>query len=116
METFKRIASGKYRVSHSVSPEAADLIKRLLNPVPAKRLGMLRGGEKDVLGHKVCAHIDAGKLEKRAVKLPFVPRLKDPTDTSNFDNYPVSTLTANDRKYEKYLDKKYDDVWAKEFA
>jgi len=46
----------------------------------------------------------------------FVPNCKDPLDTSNFDNYPASTGQGQERKYEKYLDKKYDAVWEREFA
>ncbi len=37
--TFERIASGKLRIPPGVDAHAADAIKRLLRPEPAKRLG-----------------------------------------------------------------------------
>ena len=37
--TFERIASGKLRIPPGTDAAAADLIKRLLRPEPARRLG-----------------------------------------------------------------------------
>ncbi len=37
--TFERIASGKLRIPPGIDAAAADLIKRLLRPDPARRLG-----------------------------------------------------------------------------
>ena len=113
MATFKRIAAGNYRVSSRVGKDAADFIQRLLQQNPAKRLGMLAGGEQDVFKHAFCSSIDIPKLVKKEVKVPFVPNLKDPTDTSNFDSYPPP---ASGKKYDKYLDAKYDELWEREFG
>ena len=113
MATFKRISSGQYRISSRVSKEAADLIQRLLVHNPAKRLGMLSGAEQDVFNHALCKHIDIAALLRKEIKPPFVPNLKDPLDTSNFDDYPPP---ASNKKYDKYLDGKYDELWDKEFS
>jgi len=113
MATFKRISGGQYRISSRVSKEAADLIQRLLVHNPAKRLGMLAGGEKDILKHPLCKDIDTAKLLAKQIKPPFVPNLKDPTDTSNFDDYGTP---SSGKKYDKYLDAKYDATWEKEFS
>ena len=58
--------------------------------VAARRLGVLSGAEQDVLNHPVCAYVDANKLEAKQLPVPFDPKCKDPTDTSNFDDYPDS--------------------------
>jgi len=115
MATFKRISSGQYRISSRVSKESADLIQRLLVHNPAKRLGMLAGAEADILKHPVCSSVDAGKLIRKEIKPPFVPNLKDPTDTSNFDDYGSAPSTSG-KKYDKYIDAKYEELWEKEFG
>ena len=37
----------------------------------------------------------------------------DDSDTSNFDQYPAM---SSGKKYDKYVDKKYDAKWVKEFG
>ena len=49
MQTYKRIMAGRYFVEGHVSSPAKDLIRRLLLPNPAMRIGMLKGGADDVL-------------------------------------------------------------------
>ena len=113
MATFKRIAALDYKIRSHVPPEAKDLIKRMLLTNPSKRIGMLSGGEKDIYAHPMCAHIDIQRLLKKEITPPWVPKCKDPTDCSNFDSYPAM---SSGKKYDKYLDKKYDAVWVKEFG
>ena len=116
MTTFKRISSGRYVVEQHVSSPARDLIRRLLLPNPAMRVGMLKGGEKDVLKHAFCSHIDAAALEARQLPPPYRPRVKDVYDTSNFDQYPADAEAKSNRKYDRHIDAKYDEVWEREFA
>ena len=116
MATFKRIAAGRYVVDAHVGSSARDLIRRLLSPNPAMRLGMLKNGAQDVLDHAFCAHIDVAALEAKQLPMPYVPRVRDPYDTSHFDKYPPDAEAKAGRKYERYLDAKYDEVWEREFA
>ena len=113
MATFKRIAALDYRVRSHVPADAKDLIRRLLSANPAKRLGMLAGAEKDIYTHPMCAHIDVAKLLKKEYPVPWVPKVKDPTDASNFDSFPAPSAG---KKYDKYIDKKHDVTWEKEFG
>ena len=89
------------------------MIQRLLMHNPAKRMGMLAGAEKDVFNHRLCADIDVNKLLAKQITPPFVPNLKDPTDTSNFDSYPEP---SGGKKFDKYIDAKYEETWEREFA
>ena len=118
MATFRKISSGRYHMASHCSSPARDLIKRLLQPNPAMRCGMLKGGALDVLQHPFCTHIDVAALEARKLPPPFIPCLKNVYDVSNFDSYPApEKLEAeNDAKYERFMDAKYDELWEREFA
>jgi len=113
MATFKRISVMDYRIGSHVNADAADLIKRLLQYHPSKRYGMLAGGEQDVFNHPLCKNVDTAKLYKKEVSPPWSPKLKDANDTSNFDSYPAP---SSGKKYDKYLDNKYNETWEKEFG
>ena len=116
MATFKRISANRYCVQSHCSSPARDLIRRLLLPSPAMRLGMLKGGADDVLRHSFCSHIDVSALEARKLPPPYIPHVKSLYDTSNFDDYPPDAEAKTNRKYERYLDPKYDALWDREFG
>ena len=115
MATFKRIAKGSYKVGAHVSAHAADLIAKLLVKLPFKRLGMLAGVEDDVLTHPMCKSIDKGKLLTKALRPPWVPSLEDPTDTSAFEAMGDGVDLAS-KRYDRYIDAKYEELWQREFA
>ncbi len=54
---------------------------------PNKRLGGGEADGKDVMAHPFFASIDFVKMENREAPPPFVPKIKDDTDTGNFDPY-----------------------------
>ena len=116
MKTFKKIASGRYVVEGHVSSSARDLIRRLLLPSPAMRIGMLKRGAVDVFEHAFCRHIEIDKLERRQLPPPHMPRVRDAYDTSHFDAYPPDADARSNRQYARYLDPKYDDKWESEFG
>lgn len=62
-----------------ISPEARDLIVKLLNPNPKERLGA-----SGVKAHPFFKSIDWATIHEQ--KMPFVPRPDDITDTSYFDS------------------------------
>lgn len=63
------------------------LIRRLLNPNPSLRLGMLRGGIEDIKKHRWFHGVNWMKLRKKLYRTPWVPKLKGPLDDSNIDDY-----------------------------
>ena len=116
MATFRRIRSGRYKIHSSVRPEAADVIKRLLAPNPAKRLGMLARGEKELLLHPLCAHVDTAKMLARDLtSLPYVPVIKDEMDTTHFAQCDEGH-GAKARMYDRHLDPKMEPTFEREFG
>jgi len=112
MHTFKRITANDYHMRIK-DDKAADLINKMLQLNPAKRLGMLSGGVKDITNHPLCAHVNMDALLKKELKPPWVPKLSSPLDASNFDDFGPP---SSGKKFNKYLDDKYNDTWEKEFG
>jgi serine/threonine protein kinase len=87
MDLFRAIVKGDFEMPDGVSKDAASLISGLLNKEPTQRLGSLRGGEDDILNHPFFKSIDLTKLRRKEIKAPFVPKVKDPLDSSNFEDW-----------------------------
>lgn len=64
-----------------------DLVSRLLQNKAAKRLGNLRNGVEDILGHDMFANIDFNELRCQSIPAPWVPSIVDPMDTSHFGTF-----------------------------
>jgi protein kinase A len=89
MEMFKRIVMVKFDCPPLVNDDAKDLIQNLLVRRQADRLGNLLRGPVDIRMHpwfkKSQCHYE--KLLKKQLPAPWVPDVKDPLDSSNFDDY-----------------------------
>ncbi|NXF99321.1 PKN2 kinase, partial [Sakesphorus luctuosus] len=84
-EVFDSIVNDEVRYPRFLSAEALSIIRKLLQKCPERRLG---AGEKDAEEIKIQPFfkgVDWDALLARRLKPPFVPRLRDPTDISNFD-------------------------------
>eukprot|EP00966_Prymnesium_polylepis_P333767 7389190-Prymnesium_polylepis.1 len=94
IDTYHKIMRGKYKIPQNFPKAAKDMISKLLCHNPAARLGTWKGGAKDVINHEFFTPINWQELESRKVAVPYVPTIKDPLDTSNFDNCPISNDAA----------------------
>nr|CCA20877.1 protein kinase putative [Albugo laibachii Nc14] len=87
-QLFHNILRGHLVIPDYLSPNARDLIQRLLHRDPAQRLGSGKLGDAEIFEHPFFSVIDWGKLRKRELAPPFRPKTAvDPTgipDTSNF--------------------------------
>jgi protein kinase A len=92
MDLFKRIVLVQYEMPPTVHFVAADLIQKLLCRNVPDRLGNLKRGHFDIHDHKWFGMngISYKKLLKREMIAPWIPKLKDPFDVSNFDEYNYS--------------------------
>jgi serine/threonine protein kinase len=80
-ELYARITSGRFEFGE-ISPEARDLITRLLNVAPERRLGA--GGIREILEHPWFAGVCWDEVDR--LPPPFVPRVsEDAPDTDYFE-------------------------------
>lgn len=78
-----------------MGPEVKDFIEKLLVKDPKKRLGGNKPDACDLKTHPFFRKIDWTRLEHRKVPAPFVPRISDELDTSNFSE-EFTKLPIND--------------------
>lgn len=64
--------------------QAKDLIKKLLQKVPEKRLGVNREALEQLKAHPVFKGLDWTELSQKRIPAPFVPPLKDKFDLTHF--------------------------------
>lgn len=100
IDMFKRIVLEKYTIPEKVNDTASDLIKKLLVRRSTSRLGNLSKGHVDVKNHLWFAEskIDFAQLIEKEQPAPWVPELKDPFDSSNFDNFNDSDYDFDDSR------------------
>ena len=68
----------------NLSDSAKDIIQKLLEKNPKKRLGYHKGIE-EIKTHPFFAKIDFNAIEQKKIKAPFIPELANDTDVQNFD-------------------------------
>ena len=75
----------KLQLPQWVNSDAADVIARLLEKDPTKRIACGIEGADEIKRHAWFRDIDWDRLIERKVTPPFVPKIKTARDTSNFD-------------------------------
>ena len=80
-------------------------MRKLLTADRAKRLGNLKNGGDDVRKHKWFRGLDFTQLFQRQLESPFVPEVKNDSDTSQFEAYPDSIAEMQPDPVEESLDK-----------
>ena len=95
LEIYSKIVAGKVRLPGHFSKDLKLLMKCLLQADITRRYGCLRGGVGDVRGAPWFAAIDWGAIFCKKVAAPFVPRIKGPGDTSNYDEYPEEPMPTS---------------------
>lgn len=84
-----------------MSIEAKDLIKRVLTVNPNDRIGSFAGADKDIKSHTFFAGVDWDAMSNKDVEVPFKPKVSDPLDGSNFDDYSKLEDKAKNEKMQK---------------
>lgn len=79
------VLKGEYTFPDNFSKMACDLIRRLLNPKPTKRLGVIKGGASLLKRHKWFSEVDWELLAAHKLRAPYIPEIRSDADTSNFD-------------------------------
>ena len=111
MDLFRGIVKARYVKPTTVpaSDEAHSIIQELLTRDPNQRLGGLAAGEDGILFHPWFSSNDMDMDDLRAKKYPapVVPTIKDPLDSSNFENWDH----LDDKTKKKYPPVSGDDQW-----
>jgi protein kinase A len=95
---FKRIVMVKYQCPSYVSEDAQDVIKKLLTRRQASRLGSLSRGYLDVKEHPWFQSLDFDKLNMKKLKSPWTPKITNPLDSRNFDDFSRMEKETNHGK------------------
>ena len=90
MHTYNIILKGIDAIDfpRKISKVPSSLIKRLCRENAIDRIGYQRGGIKDVQKHKWFEGFSWESLRNGSSEAPYIPKLRDNTDLSNFDSYP----------------------------
>lgn len=72
---YEKILRNEIAFPSHIDLYAKDLIRGLLTADRSKRLGNLKKGGKDVMGHMWFAGVDWGSLERKEIGAPIVPRV-----------------------------------------
>lgn len=89
IQLFRAICKGKYSFPPAgvMSMEVEDLLQRFFILDPAKRLGSLARGINEIYAHNWYSEIDFAELRQKELDAPWVPNIKDPLDTANFESW-----------------------------
>uniref|UniRef100_A0A7S3FKY0 cGMP-dependent protein kinase n=1 Tax=Haptolina ericina TaxID=156174 RepID=A0A7S3FKY0_9EUKA len=99
MDIYPLIIQNDLKFTPKFSKAAKQLISQLLISNPAERLGSLRQRSRDVICQQFFNAIDWPSLLARLLPAPYVPIIKNRTDTSNFDE----VVEEDDEDYREYL-------------
>lgn len=87
MKKYAKIINGVITFPPHFSPDAVNLIKKLLYHKPTRRLGVVNGGARLIKKQAWFKSFNWEHLLERKLKAPFVPNISSDADLSNFDDY-----------------------------
>ncbi|CAH1794822.1 unnamed protein product, partial [Owenia fusiformis] len=107
MKTYNIILKGIDAIDcpRKITRYAQNLIKKLCRDNPSERLGYGKGGINDIRKHRWFDGFNWDGLKRKTLKPPYVPSVRNATDTSNFDDYPddddepIDDLTGWDKDF-----------------
>ncbi|GIL55155.1 hypothetical protein Vafri_10744 [Volvox africanus] len=86
-DTYRRILQRDLVFPPYIGPWARDLIHRLLQVEPSQRLGCTKEGVQAIKDHDWFRNLEWGYIATKAYMPPYIPKIKSPDDTSNFDKF-----------------------------
>jgi len=107
--TFRRIMACDFQFPKLFSPECKDLISRLLQVRPTKRLGVIKGGPELIRKQPWFLGFDWDLLTQKKMDVPIKPTVKSFDDLDNF-----AAEDVQDQNF-KFNLRDIDMSWADEF-
>lgn len=87
MKTYEKIVAGRYRCPSSFNSDLRELVRNVLQVDISKRFGVMKNGVMDFKNHKWFKGIEWESILNCRTTPPFVPKCRNPSDTSNFERY-----------------------------
>ena len=106
-EIHNRVLAGRITWPRTIDEPTKAFIKKLLNQNPEKRLGGGQSDAREVKEQPIFACIRWDDVYARQVKPPIIPPVKQPGDTSCFDEYSEDweiAPFASDRELDLFAD------------
>ena len=101
----QNIMSQKLKLPYYLSPDAKDLLTRLLRKEPSKRLGIGKNDLQTIKNHRFFRKIDWKQLERREIEPPIKPLITDPELAENFSPEFTSKKVEDDSMRSRTLSK-----------
>ena len=92
---YQKILDGYYEFPPYIESKARDLIKSFLTADKSIRLGCNKRGSEDVKVHKWFKGVDWDLVYTREIPPPWIPKVRNNTDTQYFEKYPDSVETPS---------------------
>jgi serum/glucocorticoid-regulated kinase 2 len=106
---FKAIRSSEPEFPSDLSEECIDLMENLLIKDPKARLGT--NGVEEVKKHPWFESIDWDALEKKELKAPFVPNLRNEADTKYIDTEFTKLAAEDSARNASLMDSATNKQW-----
>ncbi|KAG2823230.1 hypothetical protein PC116_g6341 [Phytophthora cactorum] len=104
-QLFHNILRGHLVIPEYLSPNARDLIQRLLHRDPKQRLGSGPTGDREIFDHPFFAGVNWEKLKARELSPPFQPKIKkDPSGVPDTSNFPQAFTDQEISEMERGFD------------
>nr|CCA19995.1 cGMPdependent protein kinase putative [Albugo laibachii Nc14]CCA23292.1 cGMPdependent protein kinase putative [Albugo laibachii Nc14] len=87
MHIYPRILQGTIKYPNHFSRDAIDLIHNLLCANPARRLGNMKNGIRDIIQHEWFDGFQWEELLAKKLHPPIIPQIRNQFDTSNFEDF-----------------------------
>ena len=94
-KTIEKILRGKLCLPQYLTPDARDLIRKLLKRQVSQRLGSGPEDAEQIMNHNFFKHINWQDVISRKLDPPFKPSLKSADDTSQFDEQFTATVPVD---------------------
>ena len=101
----QNIMTQKLKLPYYLSPDAKDLLTRLLRKEPSKRLGIGKNDLQTIKNHRFFRRIDWKKLERRELEPPIRPLITNPELAENFSPEFTSKNVEDDSMRSRTLSK-----------
>ncbi|KAG8898406.1 camp-dependent protein kinase catalytic subunit [Tulasnella sp. 403] len=94
VQLYEKIIAGVVHYPQFFDPLAVDIVQNCLTTDLSRRYGNMKYGSKDIFGHPWFAEVGWERIYKKEIPPPFIPRIENDGDSSQFDRYPEADIST----------------------